>query len=542
MPEFTCLFCGKTFTEREVLFANEITSAMSTAPDGTLREYYSRFTSAPTMIPTQLLYHWTDLPPENVTFSEGESIPSTIYIHCRSGKLPKVDSQKSTSDNGTDALFQSLANRGNVKPAEPTGAQKDSDQLLQVLFRSIDENLHMWIDKRICPRCHCSVPRDIEHLKVYRIAMFGGSSSGKTSYMLLAARQMTSIAKMNTLGTALNLAEGELLPECQEYFQQQYPRYINGSLGATVMDDASNKPVFPLIMRISPKNGRASFFLIMQDFPGEGMLKSRFMINYQGVMQADGAVLLVDPSQLVTLGMNGDEPAYREGMSFSDSIDFSQNASSQPPETHCKDELSLTFSTLRNNMHLFNKLVNIVVVLNKVDCLYQAVPPDDPRIKRKRYPLLDKGNLAEFHLNAVDTTTLNDLNAIVNEVFTSLRGVTQKSNEPQKYTTTRRERQTFVNRIFASRRGASQQLDGPQNEDENQSFFKTALGYKKGTNENSFPRVTFKAVSAYTWSEAKGKFERLISEEPGIGHRLLEPILELLAEADLLPTKESDDD
>ena len=89
MPEFTCLFCGKTFTEREVLFANEITSAMSTAPDGTLREYYSRFTSAPTTIPTQLLYHWTDLPPDNITFSEGESIPSTIYIHCRSVSCPR---------------------------------------------------------------------------------------------------------------------------------------------------------------------------------------------------------------------------------------------------------------------------------------------------------------------------------------------------------------------------------------------------------------------------------------------------------------------
>lgn len=123
MPEFTCLFRGKTFYGKRGCLANEITSVMSTAPGRNVTRILRNTCKRQRRSRHNCFTIGRIGSPENITFSEGESIPSTIYIHCRSGKLPKVDSQKHLRQRHRCSV-SILANRGNVKPAEPPARRR----------------------------------------------------------------------------------------------------------------------------------------------------------------------------------------------------------------------------------------------------------------------------------------------------------------------------------------------------------------------------------------------------------------------------------
>ena len=476
---YRCLFCGKLFTADQVLFADEIATAGQALTDVVQRAFFSDFVSAPEVVPTRLVYPWNGREAKDMIFEPGEEIPDSVYIRCADGELPRLeeDGAPTRADQG-DAMLNALnALQGNGKAA--AGARDSAEKDYQKLALSIPEDLHKWINKRICPYCHCEVPRGIGRLPSYRVAMMGGTSSGKTTYMLLAARQATYEIKLaNTLGMVLNLAGGELVGESKAYFRQMHGLYMKGSLQGTPITEYIVKPVFPMVLQITPKeDSRTPFFLTLQDFPGEGMENAGYMINSESVLSADGVILLVDPRQM---------------------IQFNYSQESGPDNArnlYCEDDLARTCGVLSHNMLHFNSLRKIVVTLSKLDCLYKSYGGMDPLLRRGQYDLLDRGSLKEDHANRVSLPVLDNLHRIVMEIYSSFPVST--GNLETDY------------RNLVAMLGC----DGPGK-----------------------PDVTLKAISSYSWNEATDRFTPMVNNGAIMGHRLLEPLLELLADAELLPS------
>lgn len=514
---YRCLFCGETFHASEVLFADEIKKASQAYPDPVLVQQYEKFISAPDIIPTQLLHRWDGLPLQNLDFSSGEEMPFSIHACCYDGqlKLDKPDAVQAQADAGA-ALLENLAGDG-----EQGNTAGQLQKIQKELLRGVPEGTYKEINKRICPYCHCTVPVGLEQLRTYRVSMLGGTSSGKTTYMVLAARQMTTLYPGgNVLNNALNLANGELIGESDAYFRKIHDLYIHHKLQGTPIAEYIPKRVFPLVFRMTPRNGSEPFFLTLQDYPGEGMVRSDHFINSPNTLAADGVILLVDPEQLMNCtsmiqkqpeyeGVPAQQPEARDGSlaqitaSAPDNIvttlagqTASEKTDTQPEEElHCIDDLPQTARVMCENINRFFHLQKIVVTLSKLDCLYPRMQKDFSILQRGQYPLLENGDLRQDHRDYINLSVLDNLNMIMKQVLSTFE----------------------------------RSLGNPERDYTNLKDMLGCEGEKK-------PLVTLKAVSSYTWDDARMEYVQFVCNQPVPGHRLLEPLLELLADARLLPS------
>lgn len=531
---YRCLFCGETFHAKDVLFADEITMASQAYPDPVLVRHYETFVSAPDKIPTQLLHRWDGLPPQNLNFSSGEEIPDSIYVRCYDGqlKLDKPDAVQAQADAGA-ALLENLAGDG-----EQGNTAGQLQKIQKELLHGVDREHRKNIKKRICPHCHCAVPKDLGKLPIYRVSMLGGTSSGKTTYMLLAARQITKIDPVgNVLNDVLDLASGSLIGESALYFQQMYNLYLSGKLQGTPSTEYIAKPVFPLVFLVTPKNNSKAFFLILQDYPGEGMKRDDYFINSPSTLAADGVILMVAPEQMMNSAavMSAKnvgkgtyprpEPAQETfigspaesgvrtsplelslGPNISVARKHTEETDTEKLVTgdiktttlkpqYCIDDLPNTAKIISENITMFTRLQKIVVTLSKLDCLYKEDARSLSILQRGQYPLLENGDLRTDHQHCINRSVLNDLHLIMTQVFSTFERSTGKPERD------------YANLI-------------------------DMLGCKG----EGKPLVTLKAVSCYTWDDSIMEYVQFVSEQPVLGHRLLEPLLELLADAKLLPS------
>lgn len=524
--KYQCLFCGETFHASEVLFADEITKSSQTYPDPVLVRHYAKFISAPDQIPTQLLHRWDRLLQQNLDFSSGEEMPFSIYARCYDGQLnlDEPAAAPTQADAGA-ALLASLAENGT--PGNTAGQLQD---VQKELLRGVPEGMFKTIDKRICPYCHCTVPRGLGQLPAYRVSMLGGTSSGKTTYMLLAAQQMTTLYPGgNVLNNVLGLANGALIGESEAYFRKIHDLYMAGRLQGTPIAEYIPKPVFPLVFLITPIEGKEPFFLTLQDYPGEGMVKGNHLINSPNTLAANGVILLVDPEQLmINAGVvakspdgtdapprrtDGEDSPPAQATAF-DAALMGKNAEANPAgqavgrkvetepenELHCVDDLPQTARILSINISRFTQLQKIIVTLSKLDCLYKENASHVSVLQRGLYPTLDNGNLRTDHQNVINRSVLNDLHLIMTHVFSTFE----------------------------------RSIGNPEKDYANLKQMLGCAGKVK-------PEVTLKAVSCRAWDDARMEFVQFVDNQAVLGHRLLEPLLELLADARLLPSTDSDE-
>jgi len=477
---YTCLFCNQTFTADQVLFSDEITNSRDIAPDPVQSLFYRDFIRAPKLVPTRLVHKWTVVDKEHQTLEDGSEIPIIIDVKRSKGLLPRMEENDHVSRDGSSkSIAQSMIQEELNVDQSASEQEKRHQSLHSMVLSSIidrqDEKL-MSLDHRICPHCHCTVPKGLGDLPVFRIAMLGGASSGKTTYMLLAANQIVQYEKENeVLGGILDLAEGSMVGESEAFFEDLFQSYRNGSLPST--DKTMGKSIFPLVMRIDPHDdAMQSFFLILQDYPGEGMRDGTFMINNRSVLRSDGAILLVDPEQ----------------MRSAKNLEASNKSEVQ--ESYCFERLNRTCEKFRSNIRQFKQLKSIVFTLHKLDRLYQGNEYVEPVVKSGTSPL-DEGSI-EVHKGCIQSAELARIDRAVCHVFADL-------------------------------------LHLDNDADKAYTHMLNMLGCKSARR----PFVFCKGISAHTRVSDSNTFRSNIGKDViGNGHRLLEPVLELLARSALLPS------
>lgn len=478
ITKYTCLFCNRSFEKEQVLFADEIAVTRNVAPDAVQTAFFTHdFVRGPKTVPTQLWHRWDYANPQGCEF-DGEEMPKIITVRRMDGKLPEGPVSEPSAANDQSRLIaeKMMAMDNMAAPSLPVKPAQEHESLLSMVLGSIGPEDTKRLDKRICPYCHCIVPKGIGRLPVYRIAMLGGKASGKTTYMLLAASQLVQRNNRHSvLGDELELARGSLVGESALFFDEMFDLCRIGQLPSTPM--AENKSVFPLVMRIEPFDNTISpFFLILQDYPGEGMGNGTFMINNPGVLKADGGILLVDPDQLrVRRPRSEDKP-------------------DAPKEEVCQATLNETCEHFRDNIDQFRKLKEIIVTLHKIDKLYRPGVNDQNGLGP-----LDNGSLRDEHRERINTEVLAQIDRAACHVFAELLGFPGDAN-----------------RVVV--------------------HFRNLLGCNRIRRRDRRPQLSFKAVSARTLPPFDiADINNAMLGDICYGHRLLEPLLELLCHAGLLP-------
>jgi hypothetical protein len=386
---------------------------------------------------------------------------------------------RAISGDRSKTIAEAMITAGQSVEQSRSNAEQEHQNLKDMIMQSINRDTVKRLNKRICPHCHCTVPPGIGDLPVFRIAMLGGKASGKTTYMLLAISQIIHGNNANnTLDRGLHLAGGSLVGESAQLYNELFDLYRQGVLNSTEM--VEDKGVFPLVLQVNPRSRRhCSFFLVLQDFPGEGMRNDSYLINNRAVLGADGAILLVDPGQLRQLP------------------EENQIENPMQRETYCNEELEETCDEFRKHLNLFENLRSIIVTLNKIDKLYENRLHMQPHLVMGNNSMLDIGSLQDHHISEIDPETLELVSRSVCYIFANLMNLAQDVT------------------ITENR-------------------FRQILGCEDAQSR----MIHFKGISAHTWSEGAQSFRsNLEMSAIGNGHRLLEPVLELLGQASLLPVK-----
>ncbi len=336
--ECRCLFCGKSFKAKDIVFAqNEPNATNSNLVDkvfeDAIREYKLVEGDMAVETPFRRFFTWTEEDIESTEMGpDGHPIPLTVRGHMLE------DRKQRGKKRGFLAMMDD--EEENDQPEE----QKET-----VLISTI----------RLCPHCHMTLPSGFSTEKIRRIGLVGGSRCGKTTYMLVACKYMEN--NLNQFSGGLNLGEVVFLPECQKYLDQMYEYQKNKKEGtpATDADDGiKEKPVFPIIAHITPISKEYSpFFIIFQDIPGEFMRpENQDKLINSAIPQSTDLISLVDINSLTWTRMqdnNGQYGAYCE-----------LNVSS----------LFKNFSLLGSAFEKYNNLETVQLCITKLDYWLDADP------------------------------------------------------------------------------------------------------------------------------------------------------------------------
>ena len=151
------------------------------------------------------------------------------------------------------------------------------------------------LTERICPHCHCEIPGEYfvasERERVRSIALIGGTRSGKTQYMLAMLQNLKlEFSNELFLGHVTVCNDSKLFIDTLEQQFQDSKRTDTTRVGA----------IFPLLIRIDPFSGGEPFFLRIFDCAGEVFNNISHIVNQAGLKKevAEAALVLVDPAQI----------------------------------------------------------------------------------------------------------------------------------------------------------------------------------------------------------------------------------------------------
>ena len=260
---------------------------------------------------------------------------------------------------------------------------EDEEQTQDVIGRK-------WmLTRKLCPHCHCELPLesmvrdDIQH----HVLMLGGSGAGKTTYIIAALRQMRESFSRN-----LQLGTFEICEESSPYFDSMEKNYREGQVEATARDEG--RMIFPMAFHIGVTDDEGNFvkgaYVILHDFPGEGMKAPDYAANLYALDKMDTIIVMADVHQFYPIQI--------------ETVDG----------TRCySDDFMDMFNALRDNVLPLMRVRTVVGILLKVDLIMR----DDQFGGADGYiaqgsPLL-VSDLIDQHRRAVDMNVIdNNSNAV----------------------------------------------------------------------------------------------------------------------------------
>jgi len=146
----------------------------------------------------------------------------------------------------------------------------------------------------MCPHCHCEILTRFlatPDENCHSIALIGYPSSGKTQFKLALRNEL-----LTTLKNKCRLVSSiEVFSESNKFIDVENGKFRNGEAEAT----AVYAVVFPMIFAIKSKNNQ-SHLITLYDMPGEAYVpeNNNVLAEHTGLRGVDGAFLMVDAVQL----------------------------------------------------------------------------------------------------------------------------------------------------------------------------------------------------------------------------------------------------
>lgn len=234
---------------------------------------------------------------------------------------------------------------------------------------------------RICPKCHCYLPNDIESMDLYNIVVLGNTSCGKTSLLASMLYEMGS-----DYAALLSPRLGQIRVERDSApFLQSIINNWKGSVrDSTVM----GLNVFPIVFRATSCDNKRRILVAIHDFAGEGMKDLSYFANQPiSRRKINGIMMVVDVCQL---------NAFRKR-----NIEYA-----------CEIPVTQIFSDLNDEAKkTLQQADSVAIVLTKFDAL-ALNQVNDGRAKTKAYtPGL------EDHASAVSIQTIKDVSGTVKRIL-----------------------------------------------------------------------------------------------------------------------------
>lgn len=401
---FYCPFCAGQFRAEDVLFVDEDQTGRSSneVDDPKHFDFLKRVISFTNVTgvngeqiqmesrPTYKYHRWTKPQDETLPYQEPVQIsrgngliPEDITVYRSKGLTPKqltgeesapweritaekegIQAKPEKKQSAGEMLKQMMLNQQGTQNAAKTEQSIMPDDVTKVLT------------EKACPNCHCILPEMFGSVPTYRIAMLGGTASGKTTYMVAVANLLNHMSQLPAgVINACNISI-----ESKRYFNYLIKCLENDKLASTPLEETSYiRFVFPIVMSMTTVsddgNSERDFILIINDIPGEAMEDKSFLMSYPGLLSANAAIMLLDPFQFIGSGSRKTELIKKDLEMLGEDItetNIEDHRASFTPTTFDKTQTNIK-SMLSNGK--FSNLSSFIMVLNKLDLLYGGEKP-----------------------------------------------------------------------------------------------------------------------------------------------------------------------
>lgn len=464
--EYYCPFCSGRFRAGDILFVDEdhVSGGMNNAEyDAEHNALESKVLSVREIKmddanicieqrPKYKFHRWKK-PENNLPFAElleephvleDSGCPDDIRVIRNKGLTPgqlrgdlpapwEKTPAKQSEDAPKEQMNQALSGQSILKMlADSMNSGKNAAQQAAVSEIMPDEATAT-LTKKACPLCHCVLPDQFGHVPVYRVALLGGTASGKTTYMVSTANQLIS---MNGLPSGL-INSCQVCDESKRYFDFLIKCLEYNRLEATMKDDATIiRFVFPIVLNVTASTedgmGERDFILIISDIPGEGMRDRAFLMEYPGLRQADGAIMLMDPLQFInntalkrTLIEKHMEALHVPGSG--ENGEYTEQDINEHKRSFTPDPFATTLAQVKDMMKSgkFEHLRSLTMVLNKIDLLYGGDRPIIDVAKDKYTYLNGQFDLSVQHTEGLNLDYIDDLSSQTVNLIKQKLGYTQ---------------------------------------------------------------------------------------------------------------------
>jgi hypothetical protein len=373
--KFRCIFCESEFTADELLFCIEDPNSDE---DQIFRQFTDNFKQYDAKIPKHRFFKKDEWLKENQIWEKDgdkDLLPLQVDVRITSSGLGGNESSGPSMDivGERPTPPKSEGNTNNLGPG-----MRDKTTLLE----------------RLCPYCHCVLPKGFATCRFIQIGMLGGRRSGKTTYIIMACMNLAH--RLDSVD-GLNLANVTVLTESKEYLGNLYEKY-KVRTDATAADAAIiDKPVFPIILRIESNDHQYKpFFISFRDIPGELMQDrpdAEQKLLASPIINSDAIFAIVDANMIQLTKEHANEMRLRNQEGENKQLDF------------CFEQFSDVYGHLQNFLkHRMKNLKSLQVIITKLDEYMQMEKTD---MEERRMKVLD--DCIYEHRDAINDDCLDEI-------------------------------------------------------------------------------------------------------------------------------------
>lgn len=209
--------------------------------------------------------------------------PLTVSVHPCDGRTPNEleEDEEWISELGLEDHYAQYQK----KTSKPMQVSDDAAEEV----KKTDSSLKT-LAKKACPNCHCILHTAFGTIDTINVTMFGGTSSGKTAFLVALVQCLKTQLSSRHLGTAT------LLDTSNDYYQFLYSDCLSEMNGTAAT--VANERLFPFVFYYSNETGTKKSFISFYDIAGENTQDVDALLNNPGLQNAGTMLLMIDPNQL----------------------------------------------------------------------------------------------------------------------------------------------------------------------------------------------------------------------------------------------------